>query len=927
MINDFYLQVVARPEQTALSIDGCSLTYFGLWQQAVASTRYLKQHGVQQGQIIGLHLAKSNQLVVMQLACWLAGAAFMPLPIDWPIKRKQQALDYSQAVGIITEMNISDLTDNINQWLTVNIISEYSRVDDCEIFKHNSHHNRSCVNKKLKNNYYPESQPTDLAYVIFTSGSSGEPKGVLVTFAGLPTVINQQIRFTRLKPGERCLWLHHPGFDASIADIWVALLAGATLIADNHLQSANLLQFIAVNKINYVDLPAALLPMLEINLAPDCLHTVLVGGEVCDLMALCRWGKLKRLVVSYGPTEATICSSMYLVTGYETVANWIGQPLNHLQYWVVDNQLQPVLSGEPGELIITGPGVAAGYLNGNTNNIRFVQFQGQVGYRTGDRVRQVDQNYQFLGRLDRQFKLHGKLICPEEIEQALLHHTEVKEAYIFKFKQQLIAAIAPELDSQLLQTRLLKSLPCWMKPQQWLCLPKLPRNQHQKISQAQLIHDYEQRNFVASTCPVLTLIRQVLQQTAIDFEDDLKAWSPSSIQWLALLMGLKQLGMEITYEQLFAFKSIKEIVKRFETYKDNNRCYLSESSNSLSSEKLNQALLQYPPLISLTKNTRHNAVLLTGATGLLGAELLELLSQHERTIYCLVRGAKTRLYQHCQKWGVTVNWDQVVVLAGDIRQSYLNLSESEWKMLADQVSDIYHCAADTNLLKNNQQLQATNVTGSYHVLQLAASGQKKRFHYASTLSLVVDSSWQYRRVDENNSLDSGQFYGGYTQSKWQAEQLIRRLISANIFRFGLLTGVVGKGRLPTKDWFNSRLLLKPDFSQIPANACVDFTPVNYAAKLMLGISQQTDVGTFHICNPNPVLASDLALIINAPKSKSVNNTCWSFEKSTNPLRLFKMTNTHIESNIAAHYAQILNLPFPVVDNNYLQLYLEFLWQH
>ncbi|WP_163832807.1 AMP-binding protein [Spartinivicinus ruber] len=839
MISLFYQQVLAHPERLALVIGGFKLTYYELWNQANTIACFLKQQGVKPGQVIGLHLSKSNNLVVNQLACWLVGAAFMPLPPDWPVKRKQQFLIYSQAVGIITDSIVIDLMNNgIKQWLVVNIDNGKNSVT---------------------NNSYREPLSSDIAYVIFTSGSSGEPKGVLVPFAGLPAVITQQIDFTQLKPGERCLWLHHPGFDASIADIWVTLLAGATLIADNNISPDKLLQFIADNNINYVDLPAVLLSTLDIQLAPNCLHTLLVGGEVCDFEALRNWGQLKRLVIAYGPSETTICSSMYLVSGKESAANWIGQPLKHLQYWVVDDQLQPVSPGQQGELLITGLGVAVGYLNGNRSIRRFVQFKGRKGYRTGDLVRQVEQNFQFLGRLDRQFKLYGQLICPEEIEQMLLRYAYVSEAYVFKYKQQLVAAVAPELDYKLLQAWLLKRFPQWMCPQQWLLLPKLPRSQNQKISQAELVSGYEQQQLKTPACPELTLIRQVLQQPAIQLEDNLQKWSLSSMQWLELLMGLKRLGLQISYQQLLKNVSIKAITEWYSIQRKNRPEGVTNNSNGISADLLNQMLLQYPVIKLTTKKKQYNAVLLTGATGLLGAELLSLLSLQERTIYCLVRGDKSRLYQHCQNQGVNINWSRVVILAGDICQPYLNLTKREWTTVAEQVSDIYLCAADTSLLKDYQQLQKTNVTGTYYVLQLMA------------------------------------------------------------------TGNINQGALPIKDWFNSRLLLKPDFSQLPANVCVDFTPVNYAAKLMLGISQQSESGTFHICNSNPVLASDLALLIGA-QSNNRSQLIWQPENPTDPLRLFKMTNMKIVSDVTDHYAQVLKLAFPIVDNNYLQVYLESLWQ-
>lgn len=307
MISHLYQQVLRQPNATALHINNTKLSYAEIWQLAHTNAIQMQNAGIKPGDIVALHLEKSNEFVIAQIACWLLGAVFLPLPPDWPLQRKKQTLAIANCKFIFTHQVIKE--------------AEATQVPPITVFE--------------EIHYFPYfnlCEANQTAYVIFTSGSSGSPKGVEITFSGLLHVITAQIHTVKLEPQAKSLWLHHISFDASIADVWVSLLAGAELYAKEPFQAENIFRIVNEQGINYIDLPSPLLPLLNPKDSPDCLNCILVGGEVSDLLALKSWAKFKRVIIAYGPTETTICSSMFHFNASDNTPGLIGKPLAHLHY-------------------------------------------------------------------------------------------------------------------------------------------------------------------------------------------------------------------------------------------------------------------------------------------------------------------------------------------------------------------------------------------------------------------------------------------------------------------------------------------------------------------------------------------------------------------------------------------------------------------
>ena len=358
------------------------------------------------------------------------------------------------------------------------------------------------------------------------------------------------------------------------------------------------------------------------------------------------------------------------------------------------------------------------------------------------------------------------------------------------------------------------------------------------------------------------------QSAADDHFFDLGGDSLAAVE---LVIAAEAEGVSITAEQVYTFPVLAALAQEV----DGHWC----RSLAVSCDKLRQ-----DPVFSLrwsqnsgvsdssprTSDAPH--ILLTGATGFLGGAVLrQLLSQTDATISCLVRArTDTGACERLDTLGLSAEHRaRLRPLRGDLFYPHFGLSGERWRNLGDQINTIYHCAADVNLVKPYQALRAANVLGTQYILELMQVGQPKVLHYASTLSVFVGSEKNTGIHREDSSIeDVGAVYGGYAQSKWVAESVVRRAAAvagrASIYRFGLLTGDSLSGASPHNDWL--RLVVQglmtlgavPEFRGVHTQ--VDITPVDYAAAAMVRlshVSSPTQISTFHIANSRGATMGDL----------------------------------------------------------------------
>ncbi|MEX2970010.1 non-ribosomal peptide synthase/polyketide synthase [Streptomyces sp. C184] len=405
----FQRQADRTPGAVALVQGTRELTFAELDTAANRLAHRLIAQGVGPERLVALALPRSAEMVVAQLAVAKAGGAFLPVDPAYPAERRDFMVRDSAAAVI--------LDDPESVW---------------------------CADG-------PALAPTDQdrraplrtghpAYVIYTSGSTGTPKAVVVTHAGLAGFASAAAARYDVQPGDRVLQFASPSFDASVLELSISLLAGATLIAgeEGPLLGERLAQVLAERRITHTLIPPAALATVPPEAAgalPD-LRTLIVGAEACPADLVERWAPGRRMINSYGPTEATVVATWTdpLVPG--AGAPPIGRPVDNTRAYVLDAALRPVPVGVTGELYVAGAGLARGYLaRPGLTAARFVAdpfaTPGSRMYRTGDLVRWgADGELRYAGRADDQVKVRGFRIEPGEIESALRRSPQVRDAVV-----------------------------------------------------------------------------------------------------------------------------------------------------------------------------------------------------------------------------------------------------------------------------------------------------------------------------------------------------------------------------------------------------------------------------------------------------------------------------------------------------------------
>ncbi|WP_034940010.1 amino acid adenylation domain-containing protein, partial [Erwinia mallotivora] len=408
----FEAHAARTPDATAVECGTETLTYGELNARANRLARHLMTLGVCHGDVVAILLERSAALVVAQLAVLKAGATYLPVDTVTPEPRLKFMLEDSGATALVSRGKIPD---RLFAGVMVDITELPTDAGDV----------RSA---------FPDGGVPDVACIMYTSGSTGQPKGVMVTHPGIVRIAvnNGYAGFCRT---DRIAFASNPAFDAVTMEIWGALLNGASLVTvpqDTLLESAPLGAFIRDRNVSVLFLTTALFNRhaAAIPTALARLRYLLSGGEKADpamfSRVLARGGQVC-IVNGYGPTETTTFATAHAVQPGtpETRDVPLGRPIANTRVYVLDGRGEPVPPGVPGEIYVGGAGVARGYLNRpELTQERFLPdpFTGEGRmYRTGDRGRwRPDGTLEYLGRLDDQVKIRGYRIEPGEVEAQLL---------------------------------------------------------------------------------------------------------------------------------------------------------------------------------------------------------------------------------------------------------------------------------------------------------------------------------------------------------------------------------------------------------------------------------------------------------------------------------------------------------------------------
>ncbi|MBV1840790.1 non-ribosomal peptide synthetase [Photobacterium ganghwense] len=558
-----------HPTAIAVEQEGESLTYQVLVEKAEAAAGTLRAQGISEGEKVGVALSRSLPCITTVLAVMLSGAVYVPLDPDQPIERQSSIVSQAGIRTVITEaqyqhrLSVLPVTIQLAGHLQSAGLVESGPSDTTRFFNEGS--------------AFTEPAASELAYIMFTSGSTGQPKGVAISHHAMNHFVAAAAATYGVTAADRVLQFAPFNFDASIEEIFVTLSQGATLVlrTDAMLESmATFSDSVQAATISVLDLPTAFWNEWVVSLQagtasmPGTLRGVIIGGEAVYPEPLAQWQKAVQnarqaagsalasgihLFNTYGPTETTVvatCNDLQHFRGEHSQLP-IGLPLPGVNVLVLDSQSRPAATGE---LVIMGDTLADGYLGQNHPAFSTLQVGDELRrvYRTGDRVTLEHGQLVYLGRIDNEFKISGYRIQPGEVESHLLALTGIEEACVQGMVfdnglRRLVAFVAGEqydrFNALAIKKALQESLPPAMIPTDFRFFSSLPKTGSNKVDRKALLAGYQQDStgqVLASETEnrVGAIWQQILGVGSIDSQDNFFELGGQSLQTIQIVNRL-----------------------------------------------------------------------------------------------------------------------------------------------------------------------------------------------------------------------------------------------------------------------------------------------------------------------------------------------------------------------------------------------------
>lgn len=888
----FEQQVSISPNKTAVIFQDESLTYSEL---NVLSNKlahkliqaYQGRYGkpISAGERIALYLDRRSEMLISILAVLKTGAAYVPMSPEHPRDRVKYLIDDSSATMVVTDQNHGSIIDAL--------CGETTRCPEVVL-------SEECRKLGYEANPIQDSVASDLAYIIYTSGTTGRPKGVAISHYS-SMARNLFMAEKGKTAGDTYFFKTNYIFDVSVSDIFAHLLVGATLV-------------ISPKDFNIFDLPKVveLYGVTSCHLVPSQFSALYAAsGELTGISKLYFSGenlsnehlsKLNLQAINvinyYGPTETgevTLYNPLDKKDG-----NIIGKPFpDHIAYVVaVNGELAP--ENSVGELWISGPGVALGYINlPDLTCERFApnpflslitgkHLQHDRVYKTGDLVKRLSNgNLEYIGRADSQLKIRGQRVELSEIKEVLLDSPFIQDATVVYQESEpkhlaayIVSQIGQEVDLASLKTALVNRLPEFMHPNSYTQLSSLPLTINGKLNVSALPKaSYDNRTMYVAPRDereklICNIWQEILHQENVGIDDDFFAIGGNSLLVFQTIKTIQnRLGALYTVRNFYTNKTIRAL------------CESSHETKKIiwgQETKLDPNISVLPGDESL--NFPQN-ILLTGATGFVGKYLLvELLNSTEAEVFCLLRGsdeesALKRLIFELEEYSL---WDisfkpRIHIVLGDLSQAQLGIQHKQYDFLVATIDSVYHAAVFMHHLATFDTMKATNITGTAEVLRFCCTSRNKRLAAFSTVGIFSRTTQSV--ANENTPLDIQYHQNdeGYCSTKWVSEGLILEAITrgldCKIFRLGLIGGDKKHGKSEPTQWF-SQLLRTCRLSGLAFDdqyIDVSTLPVDYIASASVSLMNQGDVKqqVFHLASPHEWNLKDVICRYNNHANNSI----------------------------------------------------------
>ncbi|UHA73547.1 non-ribosomal peptide synthase/polyketide synthase [Paenibacillus sp. 481] len=580
----FEEQVARTPDAVAVKFASEQLTYAQLNDAANKLASSLQQTGVGVGSLVGICAERSLEMITGLLAILKAGGAYVPIDPSYPQERIVAMLEDTQVKVLLTQQHLqADLQSYVQSLAGVQVVLLDAAAQDDVIGEMSS---RASV---------PQMNGDDLAYIVYTSGSTGVPKGVCVTHRGVVRLV-KSTNYVDIREQDVCLQGSTISFDAATFEIWGSLLNGAalTILPSGNVSLAEWADTIQQHGVTILWLTAGLFQvMVEHQLQGlQGVKQLLVGGDVVS-----KWHAKKvleqfsgiRLINGYGPTENTTftCCHDIKVEDLAAAAIPIGRPINNTQVYVLDGAKKPLPIGVVGELYTGGDGLARGYLNRpDLTAEKFVDHpfkQGERLYRTGDLARWLpDGSIDYVGRIDDQVKIRGYRIELGEVETHLLNVEAVQEALVVARSsatgdKQLCAYYVADrlLSASELRSSLAQELPAYMLPSYYVQLETMPLTPNGKVDRRALPapeeHVQTGADYVAPRTPLEQQLARIwqavlgLDQDQVGVHDNFFELGGHSLRATTLVSKLhKEENINLSLRDVFRYPTLEAMAQHIE---------------------------------------------------------------------------------------------------------------------------------------------------------------------------------------------------------------------------------------------------------------------------------------------------------------------------------------------------------------------------
>jgi len=812
----FQDQAERTPEAVAVVDGDKTLTYRELDRTTDELAGFLQNQGVAFDETVGIFMETCMEYLVAYIAILKAGGAYIPLELAYPDALLEKIFDEAQPKVIVTKRQYRN---RFNSDLSAKPL--FMDVDDT--WRVGIYDKDAVASISLEN----------LAFIAYTSGTTGEPKGVLVPHRAVVHSYTSRYEQSSYQPQDRVA--------CNIFFVWEILrplLKGATcyIIPDDIIYDPRpLLDYLAGHKITEVLFTPSLLETVinsvdaeQIRLKLSSLKAIWLNGEVVTVNLKNRVLKILpdhvRLLNTYSISECHDVADVDLRDAKDLPSGicTVGHTIQGVELKLLDEKMQPVFPGGVGELYIGGPCLAKGYLKKpDLTAERFVLIEGQRFYRTGDLAEiHAGGKLEIKGRCDFMVKIRGYSIHLGAVETALLEHANVKSCAVIAEGEEgedkrLVAYVVRhgaadwEIDertgtSVAIRNILKLYLPHYMIPSTYIELDNIPLHPITGKLNYKLLpspppkyqHDFsdiqlgqgaslkEQENIMR------TLWERILflDPKSIKNDSSFFDFGGHSLLAVELTIFIEEIfRVQLMVKDVYEYPTVTELVK----FMNNGAKDVALSVSIKEDAFLEPSIIPAPDKKPLELNDVAS-ILVTGTTGFLGAflldELLKSTKDHVK-IYCLVRiksGDQTDAIHRVVKnlkyyhlWNDNIK-NRIVPVVGDLTKKYFGLSVAQFNELAQEIDFIFHCASLVNYVYSYSIIKPAAVNGTQEILRLACTSTTKPIHYISTNGIFAGEDKE--AYLENNDIDSyaDHLTNGYGQAKWVAEKLVWEAVSRGL---------------------------------------------------------------------------------------------------------------------------------------------------